>query len=75
MNSSAGRPDKERSTATRSVRTVLVPLDGSPDAQAAIPLAREVARDLGATVCLLHVSENPLDRDTPSNHSRFNRSS
>lgn len=46
-----------------SARTVLVPLDGSRDAEAAIPIAREAARNLGATIRLLHVSDKPLERE------------
>ena len=39
--------------------TILVPLDGSEVAEAAIPHAMYVAKELGATVYLLHVHEPP----------------
>ena len=46
--------------------TVLVPLDRSDAANAAIPVAERVARTLGADVVLLAVSElseSPADRE------------
>src|SRR5687767_948680 len=49
------------------IRTVLVPLDGSPLAEHALPLALGVARRAGAAVCLAHVRKpgraepGPLD--------------
>lgn len=43
-----------------SPRPVLVPLDGSDCAQAAIPVARRLAELLHATVVLLHVSDDAL---------------
>jgi nucleotide-binding universal stress UspA family protein len=42
------------------IASVLVPLDGSSDSEAVIPIAREAARIMGATVRLLHVSDEPL---------------
>jgi nucleotide-binding universal stress UspA family protein len=44
------------------VRRILVPLDGSELAEAALPPARSLARRLGASIVLLHV----LERDAPS---------
>ncbi len=41
-------------------KTVLVPLDGSVHATAAIPVARGLAKLLHATVAALHVSDNSL---------------
>jgi nucleotide-binding universal stress UspA family protein len=43
------------------VRRILVPLDGSELAEAALPPARALAERLGATIVLLHV----LERDAP----------
>ena len=43
-----------------SAKTVLVPLDGSVDATAAIPVARGFGELLKATVALLHVSDDAL---------------
>ena len=43
-----------------SAKTVLVPLDGSVHATAAIPVARGLAELLHATVALLHVSDDAL---------------
>jgi nucleotide-binding universal stress UspA family protein len=43
-----------------SAKTVLVPLDGSIDATAAIPVARGFGELLNATVALLHVSDDAL---------------
>lgn len=43
-----------------SAKTVLVPLDGSVHATAAIPVARGFAKLLHATVVLLHVSDDAL---------------
>jgi nucleotide-binding universal stress UspA family protein len=45
------------------VRRILVPLDGSQLAEAALPAATSVAQRLGAQVLLLHV----LERDAPEN--------
>jgi nucleotide-binding universal stress UspA family protein len=45
------------------VRRILVPLDGSRLAEAALPAAASVAQRLGAQVLLLHV----LERDAPEN--------
>jgi len=39
---------------------VIVPLDGSPEAAEALPLAKAVASLLGATVHIVHVSETAL---------------
>jgi nucleotide-binding universal stress UspA family protein len=36
-------------------RSILVPLDGSPFAEHALPLAREVARRTGVSLQILHV--------------------
>ena len=41
-------------------RTVLVPLDGSAHATAAIPVARGFGDLLHATVALLHISDDAL---------------
>ena len=46
-----------------SVKTVLVPLDGSVHATAAIPVARGFGELLHATVALLHVSDDALTPD------------
>src|SRR3974390_208321 len=46
--------------AMMSAKTVLVPLDGSVHATAAIPVARGFAELLHATVALLHVSDDTL---------------
>ena len=43
-----------------SAKTVLVPLDGSIHATAAIPVARGFGELLNATVVLLHVSDDAL---------------
>jgi nucleotide-binding universal stress UspA family protein len=43
-----------------SAKTVLVPLDGSVHATAAIPVARGFGELLHATVALLHVSDDAL---------------
>jgi nucleotide-binding universal stress UspA family protein len=43
-----------------SARTVLVPLDGSAHATAALPVARGFAKLLHATVAVLHVSDDAL---------------
>lgn len=43
-----------------SPKTVLVPLDGSVRATAAIPVARGFAELLQATVAVLHVSDDAL---------------
>jgi nucleotide-binding universal stress UspA family protein len=40
---------------------VILPLDGSVEARAALPVARTLARMEGATLHVLHVSELPLD--------------
>jgi nucleotide-binding universal stress UspA family protein len=47
-----------------SAKTVLVPLDGSVHATAAIPVARGFGELLHATVAILHVSEYPLTPGT-----------
>jgi nucleotide-binding universal stress UspA family protein len=52
---------KSEPAAEVAAPSVLVPLDGSADAEAVIPVARAAARLLGATVRLLHVSEQPLE--------------
>ena len=47
-------------------RNILVPLDGSPRAEAILPHAEDLARRYGARVILLHVDEEPallLERD------------
>ena len=43
-----------------SPETVLVPLDGSAHATAAVPVARGFAKLLHATVAVLHVSDDAL---------------
>ena len=40
---------------------ILVPLDGSPLAEAMLPLARELARKLGGRLVLLHVAETAVE--------------
>jgi nucleotide-binding universal stress UspA family protein len=40
-------------------KNILIPLDGSPRANVALPLARTLARDLGASVTLLRVVDWP----------------
>lgn len=42
---------------------VLVALDGSPAASTALPIARLVAAQLGATLSILHVAPQPLSED------------
>jgi nucleotide-binding universal stress UspA family protein len=47
-------------------RNILVPLDGSPRAEAILPHVEDLARRYGARVMLLHVDEEPamlLERD------------
>lgn len=41
------------------VQRILVPLDGSPDAERAIPVAARIARALGGSLILLHVVTPP----------------
>ena len=43
-----------------SAKTVLVPLDGSVHATAAMPVARGLAELLHATVAVLHVADDAL---------------
>ncbi len=43
-----------------SAKTVLVPLDGSAHATAAMPVARALAELLHATVAVLHVTDDAL---------------
>jgi nucleotide-binding universal stress UspA family protein len=43
----------------RSSSRVIVPLDGSPASATAIPIARAVAAQLGGSVEILHVTEQP----------------
>lgn len=45
-----------------NIRTILVPLDGSAEAEAALPLATELAQGLGAQVSLLRVVPPILGR-------------
>ncbi|HEX3246560.1 MAG TPA: universal stress protein [Chloroflexota bacterium] len=52
---------KESETVVASSQAILVPLDGSPAAESAIPIAREAARILGATIRLLHVADTALE--------------
>lgn len=42
-------------------KRILVPLDGSPRAESAIPVAARIARTLGSSVVLLQVATTPLD--------------
>ena len=42
------------------ISRILVPTDFSADASAALDYAQELGRPFGASVCLLHVVENPL---------------
>jgi len=47
--------------------TILVPLDGSPPAEEALPVAATIAKDLEGSIDLLLVQvKNPLDRHTTS---------
>ena len=41
---------------------IIVPLDGSIEAKAALPTARLIARILGATVNVVHVTDEPLSQ-------------
>ena len=43
-----------------SIKTMLVPLDGSAQATAAMPVARGLAELLHATVAVLHVTDDAL---------------
>ncbi len=60
------RPTRTRQTpvSTTAARTerILVPLDGSHLAEAAMPIVARLAKALGATVTLLHV----IEKDAPS---------
>ncbi len=47
------------------MQRILIPLDGSPLAEAAIPFGAAVARAAGATVELMHVIEMPALLDLP----------
>ena len=51
-----------------TVRHALVPLDGSPLAECALPLAVEVAQALGARMTLLRVLEKPAISTATSHH-------
>jgi len=55
-------PATQPSAPTCDIRRVLVPLDGSSLAEAALPAARALAESCGATVTLLHV----IEREAPS---------
>src|SRR5690242_20244076 len=55
-----GLGELERDWAMTSVKTVLVPLDGSVHATAAIPVARGFGELLQAPIALLHVSDDAL---------------
>jgi nucleotide-binding universal stress UspA family protein len=44
-------------------KNILIPLDGSPQANVALPLARTLARDLGASITLLRVVHWPAEGD------------
>jgi nucleotide-binding universal stress UspA family protein len=50
------------------IRHVLVPLDGSPLAECALPWAVAVAQALGARMTLLHVLERPAASSATSHH-------
>ncbi|MGP8077321.1 MAG: universal stress protein [Thermoplasmata archaeon] len=45
-----------RGTPTAAVRSILVPVDGSPSSRRAVRLATEIARAFGANLTLLYVS-------------------
>lgn len=45
--------------ATTRIRTILVPLDGSPQAEAVLPIAAAIARAEGAALRLLRVAPPP----------------
>jgi len=49
-------------------RHLLVPLDGSRLAEAALPVAAHMARKLGSTVTLLHVVERRPPREIHGDH-------
>ncbi len=46
-------------TTTTRIGTILVPLDGSPEAEAVLPIAAVVARAAGASLRLLQVQPSP----------------
>ncbi len=54
--------ESEISRRPRQAASVMVPLDGSTAAMAALPIARIVARVMGAVVSVIHVSPTPLSR-------------
>ena len=49
---------------------ILVPLDGSPEANVALPLARAIAQPSGASIVLLHVLDRPWP-ELPGNEDEF----
>lgn len=55
-------------------RIVLVALDGSPAATAALPVARTVAAQIGAAVAILHVAAIPLPESDLRKRLGLNRS-
>lgn len=48
-------------------RSLRVPLDGSPFAEQALPLALSIAKRAGGEVQLVYV-HNPLEADYPEHH-------
>jgi nucleotide-binding universal stress UspA family protein len=66
-----GRPSRagdEAASSEPAIHHVLVPLDGSPLAECALPWAVAVAQALGARVTLLHVLERPAVSSATSHH-------
>lgn len=59
-------PSEPALSRTTRLRTVVVPLDGTPVAEQALPIATELARLAGATVVLVRVVEAaPMGGDEP----------
>ena len=57
------RLSRASSFALSRLRTLLVPLDGSPFAERALPLAVDLAQRSGADLQIVHVHETPTDRN------------
>lgn len=43
----------------QAIGTILVPIDGSPESEAALPMASRLAEDAHAAIVLLHVTQLP----------------
>jgi nucleotide-binding universal stress UspA family protein len=54
------RPPREGAAPTFALRRLVAPVDGSPTAEAALPVAEDLARHLGVPLVLLRVVE-PID--------------